>query len=435
MTQALHKKVDKGADLVPVDPARASLEVVEAGPPATLQPVPRITVHAFCINPETGLAVQRAAEDRRLKRASVLVEMGGIDAACARYSDSPTPNLVLLEASSDPEDILRGLDRLAEQCDSGTRVIVIGSANDVRLYRDLMRRGVSEYLMTPVDPLQVIEAVSSLYVDPSAPPIGRSIVFVGAKGGVGASTVCHNAGYALASLVTEQVTIVDLDLAFGTASLDFNQDASHGLADALTAPDRLDPVMLDRLLVECSSNLNLLVAPSALGRDYDLPPDSYEMVLDVVRRSVPYMLVDLPHLWSSWAKQMLLSAEEVVVVAMPDLACLRNTKNLFEEIMKARPNDRPPHLVLNQVGMPKRPEIAVKDFAEALGQGPLVELAFDPQLFGTAANNGQMITELNGKAAPVAGFDIIARRLLGRELPAASTKAGLLSFLMGKKAR
>ncbi|MCP5433028.1 MAG: AAA family ATPase [Alphaproteobacteria bacterium] len=398
-----------------------------------LAPVPRITVHAFCLNPETGVAIQRAAEDRRLRRAAFSVEMGGTAAALARYATSPSPNLIIIETSDRARDILADLDRLAEHCDSGTRVVVVGAANDVRLYRELMRRGVSEYLIAPVDPLQLIESVSALYTDPDAPPIGRSIAVVGAKGGVGASTVAHNIGWALSGLVEAQVTLVDLDLAFGTASLDFNQDASHGLADALTAPDRLDPVMLDRLLVECRENFNILPAPSSLERDYELAPEAFETVLEVIRRSVPFVVMDVPHVWTAWTRQLLLTADEVVIVAAPDLACLRNTKSLVELIVKSRPNDRSPRLVVNQVGVPKRPEIPLKDFAEAIELEPTVAIPFDPQLFGTAANNGQMISELQAAARPVASFDTVARILSGRTFEPEKPKTGFASILAALK--
>jgi pilus assembly protein CpaE len=110
----------------------------------------------------------------------------------------------------------------------------------------------------------------------------------------------------------------------------------------------------------------------------------------------------------------LLAADDVVITAAPDLANLRNTKNLVDLLKQARPNDRPPILVLNEVGVPKRPEIAVKDFAAALELEVTAVIGFEPQLFATAANNGQMIAEMQAAAKPVEGFRAVAEIACGR---------------------
>ena len=123
--------------------------------------------------------------------------MGGIEAAVAHYLQNPTPNLIIIESSLPRDHILAELDRLAENCDPGTKVLVIGHANDVMLYRELLKRGVSEYLVEPVDPLQLMEAISNLYNNPETEPVGHVYAFIGAKGGVGSSTVCHNAAWTL----------------------------------------------------------------------------------------------------------------------------------------------------------------------------------------------------------------------------------------------
>src|SRR6185312_5135522 len=129
--------------------------------------------------------------------------------------------------------------------------------------------------------------------------------------------------------------------------LDFNQDPLQGIADALASPERLDEMVLDRLLSRCSDHLSLFAAPGTLDRPYDLDSASCDTVLD----NVPWIAVDVPHLWTAWAKQVVLKADHVVITAAPDLANLRNAKNLVDQLKSTRPNDRPPILVLNQVGV------------------------------------------------------------------------------------
>ena len=419
----------------PARVTRAPAEPVDEESLDRARPIPRISIQVFCEFPETAQAVQSAAGDRRLSKAHVAIQMGGISGAIANYQEAPTPNLVIVESGLDRDGMLGELDRLAEYCDAGTKVIVIGHVNDVILYRELVRRGVNEYVIAPVQPIKVMESISNLYNNPDADPVGHVLAFVGAKGGSGASTVCHNTAWALSEILRSDVVIADLDLPFGTAGLDFNQDPVQGIADALSNPDRLDEVLLDRLLSKCTDHLSLFAAPGTLDRDYDVPPEAYEWVIDVVRQNVPYLALDIPHLWSPWTRQQLLLADEVVVVATPDLASLRNTKNLIDMLKERRNNDRPPHLIINQVGVPKRPEIPAKEFADALGCSPRLVIEFDCETFGQAANNGQMVAELNEKAPAAMQFHDLALVLCHRVETRKVEKSGMLAPLLGKLKR
>ena len=354
------------------------------------------------------------------------MHMGGAPAAVAHYQQSPTPNLIVIESSLPRQQMLAELDRLAESCDSGTKVVVIGHVNDVILYRELLKRGVSEYLVAPVTPIQLMESISNLYNNPDSDPVGNVLAFIGAKGGVGSSTLCHNVAWTLSEVLRNNVVIADLDMAFGTTGLDFNQDPVQGIAEALSSPERLDEVLLDRLLTKCSEHLSIFAAPVVLDRDYDLSADACDTVLDVVRQNVPYVAVDLPHTWSSWTKRILLDADEVVITAVPDLANLRNAKNIVDLLKQSRTNDGPPHLVLNMANMPKRPEISAKEFAQNLDLKPTCVIEFDSETFGQAANNGQMIEELNKKAKAVAQFRDLTMALAHRKEPRAEPKKSAL---------
>jgi pilus assembly protein CpaE len=386
------------------------------------RPIPRISIQAFCEEPHTANAIQQAAEDRRLAKAHVSVHMGGAAAAVAHYQESPTPNLIIIESSMERNEMLGELDQLAESCDAGTKVMIIGHKNDVVLYRELLKRGVSEYIVAPIEPLQVLESLSNLYNDPDADPVGQIIAFIGSKGGVGSSTICHNVAWAISEHVKSSVVLADLDISFGTAGLDFNQDPPQGIFEALQSPERFDEMLLDRLLTKCSERLSIFAAPAVLDRELEVSPDACDVVLDVVRQNVPIVCVDLPHLWSPWVKRVLLQADQIVVVATPDLANLRNAKSLLETIKASRSNDQPPHLVVNMTRMPKRPEIEANDFAAGVGLEPSAIIEFDGENFGEAANNGQMIEELAPRAKASAQFRDLANLLVNRTAAKAEAK-------------
>ncbi|MDD3838224.1 MAG: CpaE family protein [Phenylobacterium sp.] len=394
--------------------------------------IPRIAIHVFCEQQDTAETAERAATDRRMGKATATIRLGGLSAAIEAYQNQPTPSLVIVESLASAHEMLVQLDRLAEVCDPGTKVVVIGSANDIALYRELMRRGVSEYLVAPLEPLQIVRTISGLYADPSAPFVGRQVAFCGAKGGVGASTLAHNVAHAITERLQTNAVLVDLDLAFGTAGLDFNQDPIQGVMDALSQPERLDSVLMDRMMARCTERLSLFAAPANLDDDYEIGPDAYEEVTQKIRSAAPFVVLDLPHSWSSWKRKILLGSDDLVIVATPDLASLRNAKNMVDLVRRARPNDPPPQLVLNMVGVPGRPEIPVKDFGEALALAPSLVLPFDPKLFGQAANNGQMLVEVNGKSPAAEGVNHLAQ-LISRREPPPPQKTSFLANLLRRK--
>lgn len=391
--------------------------------------VPRITIHGFCLTDATMRVAEAAMEDRRMAKAHLKLDMGGIPAAIETFEQAPTPNLILVETSGNQGDLVAGLDHLAEYCDAGTKVIVIGDVNDVTLYRDLIHRGVSEYLITPVSVYQLIGAISDLYADPDAEPLGRTIAFFGVKGGCGASTVAHNGAWSLARSFQSEVVVSDLDLPFGTAGLDYNQDPLQGVFEAVSSPERLDETYLDRILSKCNEHLSLLAAPATLERTYDQGEKAFELLIETMRASVPLVVLDVPHVWNAWVKQTLLSVDEIVLVAEPDLANLRNAKNTVDMLKQLRPNDRSPHLIMNKVNVPKRPEIKPDEFAGALGLEVQAAIPFEPQLFGTAANNGQMIGELDNKHAIARMFDDLAQSVSGKSQPSKPSRPGLGGLL------
>ncbi|WP_246728576.1 AAA family ATPase [Microvirga terricola] len=384
--------------------------------------IPYISIHAFCDSPDVADVIRSAASDRLMARAQVTLREGGIAAAVSLYHQEPTPQLIIIESRAAPEAFLADIDRLAEVCDTGTKVVVIGHANDVRFYRELMGRRVSDYVLAPVDPVSLIAAISGVYGEFAAEKLGQSLAFVGAKGGVGSSTIAHNVGWTIARDLSANVVLADMDLAFGTASLDFRLDAGQGVAEAIEDVGRLDEVLLDRLLAKCGDHFSLLRAPGTLDRCYDLAANAVDPLIEVAQSSVPFLILDMPHVWNAWARNALVGADEIIITAVPDLANLRNAKSLITFLRQARPHDPPPRLILNQVGVAKRPEIKPAEFAKAVQLELLACIPFEPHLFGTASNEGQMVAEVSAKAhaskifAEIAG-GIVAQKPSRRKGP------------------
>lgn len=390
--------------------------------------VPRITIQAFCERSQTAELLESAVHDRRMSRAALTTHNGGVSGAIETYRSNPTPNLIVIEASSGREELLSALTQLSEVCDAGTRLIVLGHVNDVVLYRELIRFGVSEYLVLPTTASVIVDAISELFVAEGAEPIGRSIAFVSAKGGAGSSTICHNVAWSVAQEIRQDVLILDMDLGFGTAGLNFNQDPPHGLGDAVMSNEKVDAVMIDRLMSKAATHINLLTAPCVLDKPFDFEPRGFEQIIELGQQVVPLVFLDVPHTWDGWVQHTLSTVDEVVIVAEPDLANLRNAKNLADTLKQLRPNDAEPLLVINRTGVPKRPEITAGDFQSAIECRLLGQIAFDAAVFGTAANNGQMIAEVSSGHKANELFRALALQVTGRFVSSSPEKRSPFSL-------
>lgn len=425
---AIEYSIDSGGGDFAADAARP-------GDLDQLRPLPRISIHAFCESEAMQRLMERCGQDRRMAKVSLRITGGSVAAAANMFASVSTPNLIILETATEPRALLAELAPLAEVCDPSTKVVIIGCYNDIALYRELIRNGISEYMVAPVGMADILTAVSAIFVDPEAEPLGRSLAFIGAKGGCGSSVIAHNCAWGISNLFATETILADLDLPYGTANIDFDQDPAQGIAEAVSSPDRLDEVYLDRLLTKCSEHLSMLAAPSMLDRAYDFEAGAFHPILEILQRSAPVSVLDVPHAWSDWTRSVLSEADEVVITAVPDLANLRNAKNLLDALKKLRPNDKAPYIVLNQVGMPKRPEIAPNEFCESLEMEAAAIVQFDAVLFGNASNSGRMITEIDRKSPAAETFSQLAHLLTGRATVKKARKGGLQKVLarLGRK--
>jgi hypothetical protein len=187
------------------------------------------------------------------------------------------------------------------------------------LYRDLIRSGVSEYIVLPDTAQSIVNAISEIFASENAKPIGRTIGFVAAKGGAGSSTFAHNVAWSISQSLRQDCLVMDFDLAFGTAGLNFNQDPPHGLADAVLANQKVDQVMLDRLMSKAANHINLLTAPVTLDRTYDFEEREFEQIVEMCQSSVPVIVLDIPHAWTAWVRHTIATVDEIVVAADGEL--------------------------------------------------------------------------------------------------------------------
>lgn len=394
----------------------------------------RLALDAFAATAETEAALREAAGMSALRRCRLTVARGGLTGAVAHYADRSTPQLVIVEAA-EGEDLFTLLDRLADVCTASSRVMVVGGANDIQLYRTLLQRGVSDYLPRPLSGRQIAEAVVALFSDSRTAPRGRSFAFFGARGGAGSSTAAQNFAWHLSRHLAEPVIYIDLDLWFGTSLLAFNLEAKQTVADALAHPERLDEVMMERCLIDYDDNLRILASAGDCRTAPPVTLDAVEALLDIARKLASSVVLDLPHQWTDWTKHCLEVADEAVITVLPDFASARDGKTIIEALSAGR-GGTPAKLLLNKLDSGKKTQLTGRDFKEALGVASALTLPFEPALFGEAANRGQMLGEVNKGHKAVLAFEQFAASLTGRATVAkrgARGKEGLrepLQFLL-----
>lgn len=376
--------------------------------------VPHLTAAAFCLTGVTRYAIERARGDRRLTRVKTETCDGGITRLLRTFETRRTPSLLIVEVSTTGDDLLRELDSLAEVCDPETKVVVIGTENDISLYRTLMRRGIAEYLVGTITPLAYVAMIQRLFGQDSATKLGKVYAFVGAKGGVGSSTLAQNVAWTIAEEQASPTLLLDLDFRFGSASVNFDLKPVTGLEKYVADPDQLDAALLDRLIVPRGEYLSVLPGfDDSLG-EADPAPDAIERLIEIARASFPHVVVDLPHDWSLASRNALTSADEVIVVAAPDLPNLRNTRALMQRLRTLRPNDAQPRVILNACRVPRRKELAADKFAKSIGVEACETIAFDPATFGAAAAEGRAIREQAPRSKAQASVRDLAQKLTGQ---------------------
>ena len=394
----------------------------------------RINIGAYVLTDAVKEAVLSLNNDRLFLRSSVGVVDGGMDTALSQLAERSTPELLIIETVAQGQALFDELNALSNVCQPGTRVIIIGAENDINLFKTLIDQGISQYFVSTLTADELKNAIVDAYADESANAKCRTIAFAGLSGGVGSSVLAHNVGSKLAELYDEDVIIVDLDIPYGTVALSFNIQPNASIVDALAQLENMDESMLVRFMETGDKNVSLLCSPGNLNTGIEITDRSLEKIIKVVRQMASYVILDVPHAWNSWVQDVLVDADETVVVGSPDLYNLRNGKNMIEFLAPNRGVNAPTRFILNKVGEAKKGEIDAKEFKEVLDVQPAISIPFDADAFTTAMNNGEMIKQVAKGSKAAKAIESLAMLVSGKESLTQVTKkeGGLLASLFKK---
>ena len=374
----------------------------------------RLSITAFVVNETTKSAIYEIQKERHFSRCQITVHDGGIDTGIISLSENDTPNLLIVEANETGPLLIEKLESLAEVFDANSKLLLIGYENDIRLYRRLMDMGISEYLCETVTSEQLENSINQLFIDPESVELGQVIACIGARGGTGSSTIAANIADALGKQYSETAILIDLDLCFGTAALSFNLDQRQSISDALAQPDRLDDVLMERFMLKYNEHLSIIPSPNALVENSDISIEAFERLLNLARQMAAFIILDLPHNWSSWQNEILLDANEVIITAYPDLANLRDAKSILDILREMRGVNSQTRLILNKVGLAKEFELSAKDFEASIKTFPTTKIPFEAMVHMSAMNSGQSLLENNGRSKSAKLIRALATEVSGR---------------------
>lgn len=358
-------------------------------------PVSSVTIYYH--HQTTMQILETISSDRRLSNVSFDFRSGGAEAA-ALQGRTVQSNVLLVEFQHDVGQMLSLIRDIAANCGEQTRAIVLGSVNDAVLYRDLISQGVSDYLVKPVSAETLIGAIGNLLMA-SVEKHGRSIAFIGAKGGVGTSTIVQNVGWFLANNNGSPTAILDANFGYGSIALLFNSNPVVTLADLSEQDGDVDDLVVQKLRVPVTDRLSLLSAPFHFQNWSHIREDYLTSVMAIAQGQNDFVLVDLPAHWDAITCQILRAVDDVVIVGCPNLLGLRNSKALTEAVRDIRNETKSPLLFLNASIEKIRTGIEKREFEKISGLTVAAYATYDPVNFEQSMMNGQAVLAFNSDTA------------------------------------
>ncbi|HLJ22019.1 MAG TPA: cellulose synthase operon protein YhjQ/BcsQ [Stellaceae bacterium] len=355
----------------------------------------------------------------------VVSHLGNLDAkvragdlASARKAIDPKspPDLMLLDISG-TSDPVSALDELLQLCPRSTRVLVIGSVNDVSLYRSLTSLGVIDYLVKPVSGEVLHDALAALLDEGGRDGSGlqtRITAFLGARGGVGTTSIAVATAWYFVNEFHQRASLIDLDLHFGTLALGLDLEPGRGLREALEHPERIDSLLISSAMSSAGDRLKVLAGEESLDETMHFHPEAFGPLFELLANDFDQLVIDLPRGLDAGSRHVISNADTFVLVTDLSLAGLRDALRVMD-LVKRIGSKSAPLMVASQVGAPHRGEISQREFERGLGQNLDHLISYDPKAAVTMARHGKALPAVSRSSKAAEEMLTLAQRLSGRE--------------------
>ena len=334
----------------------------------------RPSVRSFLRDPESEEVVRHALD--QLGVHDVGFSTGDVEKAIGVLAQDASPKLLIVDVSGF-EDPIHQINKLAEVCEHGTAVIVIGDRNDVKFYRDLQQAGVAEYFVKPLPGDLVMQVCRWILTGNSEFERNRAnmiAVFVGVRGGVGTTTAAISTAWHLAEVEKRTVMLLDLDLKRGDMALQLDATPNHGLREALERPERLDDQFFERAIIRVSSRIGLLASLEPLNAQIGFEANAVQLLVDHLLARYQYIVVDVPVEVATQILTAIRAPNTWVVVSNGTLLSAREVARWRALIGAVNPECKMLHVLNNHQFPGSLPDA---EFNRAAGHAPDCVIPYD----------------------------------------------------------
>lgn len=313
----------------------------------------RLTVLAFLGDPATEQVLRDGLGE--LVANGIDIRRGTVRTAVAAMAKMPTPEVLIVDIAGE-EQPLHALGELSDVVEPGVRVLVIGDNDDVDFYRHITRgMGVMEYLFKPITREAVARHFAPLItrktIGQDATRGGRVIAIMGARGGVGATTIAGNLAWLLGVMAKRHTVFVESDIHMGSGALLLGAKTGPGLRMALETPDRIDPLFVERAAQPVAERLQVLASEEKLTDPLQYAPGAARRLIEALRVRYNFIIMDVPFLPMPCNRELVEYAHHRVIVMDPSLASVRDTLRLLS-LPNGPWQPQSPTIVLNRQGRP-----------------------------------------------------------------------------------
>lgn len=376
---------------------------------------------AFVADEMSLLNIQKMAEEKHWPLEPI--KKGRIDTAIEVLKQVRSPKYLIVDIEGRP-DPMGDIERLADVCEPDIRVVVVGRKDEYSFFCKLREMGVAGYFLPPLQSEQLMQAFEG--VNGSAMNVGAGegkaevVAVIGARGGVGATTIASNLAWYRSHEHTLPTALLDADPHFGTAALNFDARPSPNFREIMEGPQRLDQQFLERITSKISDTLFVISAEEPFETTVRYHAEAMDILLKEMTRRWPSVVVDVPRRVDAQTTAIFAHATRIVMISDLSVPGLRDTMRMVD-MFNHRFGDVPRHLVLNNVhdtsgGMSKA------QFEKHLNIEVAAEIPYD-KIMCTAVNAGKPILQSNPGSKSAMAIRQLAVVLTGEEQAA---KAGTI---------
>ena len=355
-----------------------------------------------------------------LKRYLVGMDQVWLEADCSRYDffkeivDQTNPDVALIAIDSDEE---KGLALIAEvkAAHKDIGIIVISSRTDGQLILSAMRAGAAEFLNSPVQIEELVNALDRVSASNSGTPRSKSgsvISVAGASGGVGMTTVAVNLACGIARHPENSVVLVDLDLNLGDADVFMDMIPDYTVLDVSQNVSRLDLALLRKSLTKHDTGVYLLPRPIQLNDMESVTTEDFKRVLGLLKASFSHLVIDLSKAYNRFDICSIEMSDHVLLITQLDLPCLRNVVRLLTSLGNYEGVSDRVKIIVNRSGL-DRSQISLSNAEETINREIFWRIPNNYSAVADCRNNGIPLIVNNKKLAITQQINELADKLCG----------------------